>query len=66
MTSASVVPSLLGVLDPAVLAGVSPAGGRGGGVTAELAADGGRPGRGLINTYGPTETTVMVTVTCRR
>ena len=60
VTVASVVPSLLEVLDPAgvprlsrVLTGAEP-------LTARLAAAWG-PGRELINTYGPTEATVMVT-----
>ena len=58
--SASVVPSLLEVLDPAAWAGVSRMVAGAEPLTARLAAAWG-PGRELINTYGPTEATVMVT-----
>ena len=56
----SVVPSLLAVLDPAAVPGLSAVAGRGEALPAGGGGVGGRAGR-LVNTYGPTETTVMVT-----
>ena len=60
--SASVVPSLLAVLDPAAVPSLSRVLAGAELLPARLAAAW-APGRVLVNTYGPTEATVMVTTT---
>ncbi|MFJ2652079.1 amino acid adenylation domain-containing protein, partial [Streptomyces sp. NPDC087420] len=60
VTTASVVPSLLGVLDPAQVPGVDTWVLGAERLTADLAARWVRGAR-VVNTYGPTEATVMVT-----
>ncbi|MEW1780457.1 non-ribosomal peptide synthase/polyketide synthase, partial [Streptomyces sp. NPDC086777] len=62
VTAASVVPSLLAVVDPTAVPGLSRVLVGGELLTAELAR-GWADGRTLVNTYGPTEATVMVTTT---
>ena len=61
VTAASVVPSLLEVLDAAAVPGIAPAGGGGGAADRAAGRRCWAAGRLLTHAYGPTEATVIVT-----